>query len=110
MDRDSIAKLFWKRVTLRQYELNLTARKIQEETEQITGKVYRLTESKCRNVLPDTYTICVLAQILKTTTDYLLGFMDDSGAVNASEQKILEVYREDRHVKAILDNLLELTQ
>ncbi len=108
MDRDELAKNFWKRVQIRQYELNLTARRIQEETEQITGKTYRLTEAKCRNVLPDTYTACVLAQILRTTTDYLLGFIDDGGSSTASEQKILVIYRENKRVKTIIDNLCEL--
>ena len=110
MDRDELAKLFWKRLSLRQYELGLTATKIQSETERITGKTYRLTESKCRNVLPDTYTVCVLAQILKTSTDFLLGFIDDSGSVSLNEQKILTLYRENRHAKSMLDSLLELTR
>lgn len=108
MEKDELAKTFWYRVGLRQYELNLTATKIQEETKQKTGKTYRLTESKCRNVLPDTYTICTLAEILKTTTDFLLGFIDNSGTVTATETKILTFYREDRHFKNILDNLLDL--
>lgn len=108
MDRDVLAKMFWKRVQLRQYELSLTAKRVQEETEQITGKVYRLTEAKCRNVLPDTYTICVLAQILRTTTDYLLGFVDDGGSVTSNEQKILALYRENKRFKAIVDNAIEL--
>lgn len=106
IDRDVLAKMFWKRVQLRQYEMNITAKRVQEETEQITGKVYRLTETKCRNVLPDTYTICVLAQILKTTTDYLLGFIDDVGSITANEQKILASYREYKRFKTIIDNLL----
>lgn len=109
MDRDSMAKLFWKRLSLRQHEMNLTATKIQSETERITGKTYRLTESKCRNVLPDTFIVCVLAQILKTSTDYLLGFIDDSGSVSVNEQKILELYRENKRIKTIVDNLIELT-
>ncbi len=108
MDRDVLAKMFWKRVSLRQCELNLTAKRVQEETEQETGKVYRLTEAKCRNVLPDTYTICVLAKILKTTTDYLLGFIDDGGSITSNEQKILVVYRENKRARSIIDNLLEL--
>ncbi len=108
MDRDVLAKMFWKRVQLRQYELSLTAKRVQEETEQITGKVYRLTEAKCRNVLPDTYTICVLAQILRTTTDYLLGFVDDGGSFTSNEQKILALYRENRRFKTIVDNAIEL--
>ncbi len=107
MDKDEIVKTFWYRVGLRQYELNLTATRIQEETKERTGKVYRLIESKCRNVLPDTYTVCVLADILKTTTDYLLGFVDNSGATTATETKILTCYREDHRFKVIVDNLLD---
>lgn len=107
MDKDEIVKTFWYRVGLRQYELNLTATRIQQETKERTGKTYRLIESKCRNVLPDSYSICVLAEILKTTTDYLLGFTDSSGSVTATETKILTMYREDRHFKVIVDNLLE---
>lgn len=108
MDKDELVKTFWHRVGLRQYELNLTATKIQIETKEKTGKTYRLTESRCRNVLPDTYTICILAEILKTTTDYLLGFVDNTGTVSAQETKVLTAYREDRRVKSIIDNVLTM--
>ncbi len=108
MDRDSVAKTFWQRVGLRQYELSLTAKKIQEETERLTGKTYRLTESKCRNVLPDSYTICVLASILKTTTDYLLGFVNNGEEISQKERKIIEQYRDNRNFRGIIDNAIEL--
>lgn len=108
MERDVLAKMFWKRVSLRQCDLNYTATRIQEETEQVTGRSYRLIESRSRNVLPDTYTICVLAKILKTTTDYLLGFVDDSGSVTATEQRLIVTYRENKRFKTIVDNLMEL--
>ena len=108
MDRDSVAKTFWQRVGLRQHELNLTAKKIQEETEMTTGKVYRLVESRSRNVLPDTFTICVLASILQTTTDYLLGFVESSGEISTKERKVIEKYRENKNLRNIIDNSLEL--
>lgn len=108
MDKDEIVKTFWHRVGLRQYELNLTATRIQDMTKEKTGKTYRLTESKCRNVLPDTYTICILAEILKTTTDYLLGFVDNSGSLTGQETKVLSAYRGDRRVKSIIDNTMDL--
>ena len=109
MDREEVARLFWKRIEQRQYELHYTATFIQSETSKLTGKTYRLTESKCRNVLPDTYTIRILAEILQTTTDYLLGFVDSSGEITAKEAKVLEQYRTNKRIKVIIDNLIELT-
>lgn len=108
MERDSVAKTFWDRMSKRQYELNMTSKRVREETEKISGKPYRLYESKSRNVLPDTYTVCVLATVLKTTTDYLLGFVEESEEITTKERQIVDNYRANKNFKSIVDNLLPL--
>ncbi len=108
MDRDSVAKTFWDRMSKRQYELNLTSKQVQAETLKLSGKPYRLYESKSRNSLPDTFTVCIFASILKTTTDYLLGFVEESGEITTKEKQIVDNYRSNKKFKAVVDNLLTL--
>ncbi len=107
-NREELAKLFWQRVSTRQVELHYTGKYIESETENRTGKKYRFTESKCRNVIPDSYTICTLAEILQTTTDYLLGFIDTASEANSKELRILETYRTNKYFRAVIDNAFEL--
>lgn len=106
--KDELAAAFWDRVSLRCYDIELSFRRAQSKMQELTGARYSISEAKCRNTMPDMFTVIALSKILDVSCDWLLGVSETVSYKSKSEKDLIDIYRSSTKIQKFFDDAVDI--